>query len=63
MKTDLRDYFDFIRAPVEVIRLKDTRVNIEFVVQLFQGGMLPEQIKDYFGMPLTLAGFRRCGNC
>jgi uncharacterized protein (DUF433 family) len=54
MKTDLREYFDFIQSPVEVIRLKGTRINLEMIVQLVQEGMLPEQIQDYFVGPIPL---------
>ena len=54
MKTDLREYFDFVTEPAEVIQLRGTRIHLEMIVGLIQEGMLPEQIQTYFVGPLTL---------
>jgi uncharacterized protein (DUF433 family) len=54
MRTDLREYFDFLQTPVEVIRLKGTRINLDMIVQLVHEGMVPEQIADYFAGPVPL---------
>jgi hypothetical protein len=54
MKTDLHEYFDFLQKPAEVIRLKNSRINLEFIVSLFKEGLSPEQIQNYFVGPLSL---------
>ena len=46
----LEDFFDFETVPSERIRLKGTRINLEHVLELYRGGMTPEQIFAYFGM-------------
>ena len=46
----LEDFLEFETEPCERIRVKGTRVNLEHVVELYQGGMTPEQIYGYFGM-------------
>jgi uncharacterized protein (DUF433 family) len=48
----LEDYFDFNTAPVEHIRLKGTRIDIDFVIELYKMHMVPEQIAVHFGCPL-----------
>ena len=54
MKTDLREYFDFLIEPAEVIQLRGTRIHLEMIVGLFNEGMLPEQLQNYFVRSLTL---------
>jgi len=46
----LEDFLEFETVPCERIRLKGTRINLEHVVELYKGGMTPEQIFGYFGM-------------
>ncbi len=48
----LEDYFDFNTEPVEHIRLKGTRIDIDFVIELHKMHMIPEQIAVHFGCPL-----------
>jgi uncharacterized protein (DUF433 family) len=48
----LEDYFDFNTEPVEHIRLKGTRIDIDFVIELYRMHMTPEQIAVHFGRPL-----------
>lgn len=50
----LEDFFDFIGDPVEAIRLKGTRIDLEYVVDLYQRHMTPEQIAVHFASPLKL---------
>lgn len=50
----LEDYFDFETEPVERIRLKGTRIELDYVVDFFNRGMQPDQIANYFGCPLDL---------
>lgn len=45
----LEDFFEFEPPPRERIRVRDTRINLEHIVSLFQSGMTPEQIHAYFG--------------
>jgi uncharacterized protein (DUF433 family) len=40
----LEDYFDFNTTPVEHIRIKGTRINLDHVVELYKLGTKPEQI-------------------
>jgi uncharacterized protein (DUF433 family) len=48
----LEDYFNFNTEPVEHIRLKGTRIDIDFVIELYKMHMSPEQIAVHFGCPL-----------
>lgn len=50
----LEDYFDFETEPVERIRLKDTRIDLEIIVDFFSRGMQPDQIATSFGGPMEL---------
>ncbi|MCE9533105.1 MAG: DUF433 domain-containing protein [Planctomycetes bacterium] len=45
----LEDFLDFEPPPLERIRVRGTRINLEHIVSLFKGGMTPEQIHAYFG--------------
>jgi uncharacterized protein (DUF433 family) len=42
MQVELESYFDFVSP--EDIRIKDTRIGIEFVLRDYQGGASPEEI-------------------
>ena len=46
----LEDFLEFETEPCERIRIEGTRVNLEHVLELYKGGMTPEQIYGYFGM-------------
>jgi len=48
----LEDYFTFNAEPMEQIRLKGTRIDIDFVIELYKMHMSPEQIAVHFGCPL-----------
>ncbi|MBY0456081.1 MAG: DUF433 domain-containing protein [Gemmataceae bacterium] len=48
----LEDYFDFHTTPVEYVRIKGTRIDIDFVIELYKRHMTPEQIAVHFGCPL-----------
>lgn len=48
----LEDYFEFHTTPVEYIRIKGTRIDIDFVIDLYKRHMTPEQIAVHFGCPL-----------
>jgi uncharacterized protein (DUF433 family) len=48
----LEDYFEFETKPVEHIRLKGTRIDIDFVIELHKMHLIPEQIAVHFGCPL-----------
>lgn len=48
----LEDYFEFHTTPVEYIRIKGSRINIDHVIDLYKRHMTPEQIAVYFGCPL-----------
>lgn len=48
----LEDFFDFIGDPVEAIRLKGRRIDLEHVVHLHQQHMTPLQIACHFSCPL-----------
>jgi uncharacterized protein (DUF433 family) len=48
----LEDYFEFHTTPVEYIRIKGTRIDIDFVIELYKRHMTPEQIAVHFGCPL-----------
>jgi uncharacterized protein (DUF433 family) len=48
----LEDFFEFNTTPVEHIRIKGTRIDIDFVIELYKRHMIPEQIAIYFGCPL-----------
>jgi uncharacterized protein (DUF433 family) len=50
----LEDYFEFNSKPVEHIRIKGTRIDIDFVIDYFKKGMTPEQIAANFVAPLEL---------
>lgn len=50
----LEDYFDFITEPVEVIKLKGTRISIEAILEPFLKGMSPDQIVASYGGNITL---------
>jgi uncharacterized protein (DUF433 family) len=45
----LEDFLEFESEPCERIRIRGTRVNLEHVLELYKGGMTPEQIYGYFG--------------
>ena len=49
----LEDFFDFESEPVERIRIKGTRIDLETVIALHKGGLIPEQIAVQFAAPLT----------
>lgn len=51
----LEDYFEFHTEPVEYIRIKGTRIDIDHVIDLHKRHMTPEQIAVYFGCPLDPA--------
>lgn len=51
----LEDYFEFHTEPVEFIRIKGTRIDIDHVIELHQRHMTPEQIAVHFGCPLDPA--------
>lgn len=44
----LEDYFDFNTEPVEHIRIKGTRIDIDFVIDLYKRHMTPEQIAERY---------------
>ncbi|MGL4424440.1 MAG: DUF433 domain-containing protein [Gemmataceae bacterium] len=44
----LEDYFEFETEPVEHIRIKGTRINIEQVLRLHELGVPPERIVERF---------------
>ena len=46
----LEDFLEFETEPCERIRIQGTRINLEHVIELYRGGMTPEQIFGYFGM-------------
>jgi uncharacterized protein (DUF433 family) len=48
----LEDFFEFHTEPVEHIRIKGTRIDIDHVIDLYRRHMTPEQIAVYFGCPL-----------
>jgi uncharacterized protein (DUF433 family) len=50
----LEDYFDFNTEPVEHIRIKGTRIDIDHVIELYQHGKSPEEIAVHFGCPITV---------
>jgi uncharacterized protein (DUF433 family) len=55
----LEDYFDFEKfdtkyGPVERIRIKEHRISIESVIELFSQGMPPDQIQREAYPSLTL---------
>lgn len=50
----LEDYFEFNTEPGEHIRIKGTRIDIDFVIDLHKRHMIPEQIAVHFGCPLDL---------
>jgi uncharacterized protein (DUF433 family) len=50
----LEDYFDFNTEPVEHIRIKGTRIDIDFVIELYHQHMTAEQIAVHFGCPITV---------
>ena len=50
----LEDYFDFNTEPVEHIRIKGTRIDIDHVIVLYKRHMTPEQIAVNFGCPIAV---------
>ncbi len=50
----LEDYFEFPTTPAECIRIKDTRIDLDFVIELYKRPMTPEQIAVCFRCPLEL---------
>jgi len=44
----LEDYFDFNTTPVEHIRIKGTRIDIDHVIELHKQGRTPKQIADEY---------------
>jgi uncharacterized protein (DUF433 family) len=44
----LEDYFDFNTTPVEHIRVKGTRIDIDHVIEMFLEGIGPDKIADRF---------------
>jgi uncharacterized protein (DUF433 family) len=44
----LEDYFEFHTEPVEYIRIKGTRIDIDFVIEMHLEGKAPEQIVETF---------------
>jgi uncharacterized protein (DUF433 family) len=44
----LEDYFEFHTTPVEYIRIKGTRIDIDFVIELHHAGESPEEIAARF---------------
>ncbi len=40
----LEEYFDFYTTPVEYIRLKGTRIDIDFVIEMYKAGNAAEAI-------------------
>lgn len=51
---NLEDYFDFNATPVEHIRIKGTRIDIDFVVALYKQHLTPEMIAVSFGCPISV---------
>jgi uncharacterized protein (DUF433 family) len=49
----LEDYFDFNTTPVEHIRIKGTRIDIEHVIERYQMGVHPDRIAADYGDTLT----------
>ena len=45
----LEDYFEFHTEPVEYIRIKGTRIDIDFVIELYHAGESAEEIAARFG--------------
>jgi len=50
----LEDYFDFNTTPVEHVRIRGTRIDIAFVIELYRQHMTAEQIAVHFGCPITV---------
>ncbi len=50
----LEDFFDFNTEPVEHIRIRGTRIDIDHVIELYRMKMTPEQIAVHFGSPITV---------
>jgi uncharacterized protein (DUF433 family) len=48
----LEEYLEFEAGPVERIRVKGTRIDIDYIIALHQQGMTPEQIAVHFVTPL-----------
>ena len=51
----LEDYLEFNTEPVEHIRLKGTRIDIDFIIMKHKHYMTPEQIAVSFSYQLDLA--------
>jgi uncharacterized protein (DUF433 family) len=49
----LEDYLEFETKPVEYIRLKGTRIDIDHVIEKYKLGMHPDQIATDFVCPIT----------
>lgn len=50
----LEDYFDFNTEPVEHIRIKGTRIDIDHVIERYQMGIHPDRIAADYADVLTL---------
>jgi len=44
----LEDFFEFHTTPVEYIRIKGTRIDIDFVIEFYLDKKTPEQIAERF---------------
>jgi uncharacterized protein (DUF433 family) len=49
----LEDYFEFETQPVERIRIRGTRIDIDYIISLHHQGMTPQQIAVHFVTPLA----------
>lgn len=49
----LEEYFEFEAPPADRIRVKGTRIDIDYIISLYHEGMTPEQIAVYFVTPLA----------
>lgn len=50
----LEDYLEFNTEPVEHIRLKGTRIDIDFIIEKHKRFMTPEEIALSFSYPLNV---------
>jgi uncharacterized protein (DUF433 family) len=44
----LEDYFDFHTEPVEYIRFRGHRIDLDFVLEMFLGGKSPDEIAKQY---------------
>ena len=44
----LEDYFEFHMTPVEYIRIRGNRIDIDFVIEMYLAGKTAEQIAERF---------------